>query len=194
MERYFFRDNPELFKFEKIMQQVPGFDKKKESYDYNDRDNYERTETTVRIIEFDIPEAIENEYEELNLKEFFLNEEHKKNFISIYLGPKGKRMRLSSRYAAAVYFLSAHGDLWDMCQNKVAEFGIFFKEMKLGGLDLEGYILFQAAKSVYYGYQYIQEDELKDSELVYPDMLRTIANGFHILREGNHIMREAVRV
>lgn len=193
MGRFFFRGNAHLFKYEKIMQQVPLFDTKKENEKIYDFDNDDNGDITFRIIDIETPEGIKEEYENFRMKEFFLNENHKKTFARIYRGPKGKRMKVSSRYAAAIYFLSADENLWNMCMNKVAEFGIFFREMKLKGIDLNGYILLQAAKSVYYGYSFIHEDELADMEIVDKDMLRVIANGFHVLREGNFIMREAIR-
>jgi len=196
MARYFFGDDPNMLYYERLMQQVPGFDKKRETGCEVDKERIDFDEINrinVRIVNYEIPECFRVENAFTDYKHFFLNKAHKKSFTELYLGPKGRRMRKSSRYAAAVYFLSADDDLWELCKNKVGECGIFFKEMKPRGLDLNGFILYMAAKSVYYGKALIDKDELEDSELIGKDMRRIISNGLYVLELGNEIMREAVR-
>lgn len=191
VERFFFRDEPEHLYYEKFMQVIPGFEKKlrKEINPlmFNEGNG---VGMSISIIGIDSSEHIDKKYD---IKHFFLSKSHKERFTDIYRGTKHRRMKLSNRYMAAIYFLSANKTLWKLCESKVGECGIFFKEMKLRGLDLTGYILFMAAKSVYYCQAYIDREELEDTELVDADMQRVIANGLYLLEHGSKVIREVTK-
>jgi len=63
-------------------------------------------------------------------------------------------------YAAAVFFLSADNGFWERAKRHVADTGIYFDRIRLGGVTLEQYILFHAAKDVYNGTKHIRLSEL----------------------------------
>jgi len=182
MARYFFGDDPELFYYERLMQKVPGFDNERTSEKQRDGDSDMRK---VRAL---IYETIKRNNRMNNDSEFFLNEEHQERFENEYFGPKYRRMRRSNKYLATIYLLTADECLWNSCCNKVGQYGIFFKEMKLRSLSPEGYVLYMAAKSIYYTQAFIEEDELIDKELVSQELLNVITNGWKLRIHGFELL------
>lgn len=66
----------------------------------------------------------------------------------------------------------------------VADTRIYFDRVRLGGVTLAEYILFHAAKDVYYGTKHISLSELADRELVADELLRLIVNALVIEKCG----------
>jgi hypothetical protein len=83
--------------------------------------------------------------------------------------------------------LSADEGLWERAHRHVPDTGIYFDRIRLGGVTLEQYILFHAAKDVYNGTKHIRLSELADRELVADGMLRIIVNAFVIEKCGVEI-------
>lgn len=77
-------------------------------------------------------------------------------------------MMQTANYAAAVFILSADENLWERVKGNVLERGIYFDRIRIGGVTLEQYILFHAAKDVYNGTKHIRLSELTDRDLI-PD-------------------------
>lgn len=187
MSKYFFSDNPQMFQYEKLMQQVPGFDRNKFS------DEYEDDEVCLNRLTISLPGKMKTKYLTNSKERFFINKEHKERFEKIYRGSRWRRMRNSAKYLAAIYLLSAHEWLWECCNNKVGQYGIYFNEMMLRGLDLTGYILLVAAKSVYYTRSLIEEEELIDKELFSEVMISVIANGWKLRVYGYELAERKLR-
>ena len=62
----------------------------------------------------------------------------------------------------------------------------------LGGVTLEQYILFHAAKDVYNGTKHIRLSELTDRDLIPDEILRLIVNAFVIEKCGVEIVKQEV--
>ena len=98
----------------------------------------------------------------------------------------------NSGYAAAVFLLSADEILWEKVRKNVLDTGIYFDRVRLGGVTLEQYILFHAAKDVYSGTKHIRLSELTDRELIPDEILRLIVNAFVIEKCGVEIVKQEV--
>ena len=191
---YFLRENPELFFYEKFMQVVPGFGKKKDDARKIVR-NYHKladSDTGMMAVKIEIPNTLRKF--EIDLDDFFLDIKHKKRFEEVLRSPKGARMIRSRQYISAIYFLTADEVLWKLSENQVGQYGIFFWNMKLKGIDLNGYIFLMAAKSVHSGVPLIDEDEIADAEIVTPEILKVIVNGWYLRAEGISLIEDIVEV
>ena len=62
------------------------------------------------------------------------------------MGKRAKALQHTPNYAAAVFLLSADEELWNRVNKNVLDTGIYFDRIRLGGVTLEQYILFHAAK------------------------------------------------
>ena len=67
-----------------------------------------------------------------------------------------------------------------------------FLGLGLGGVTLEQYILFHAAKDVYNGTKHIRLSELTDRDLIPDEILRLIVNAFVIEKCGVEIVKQEV--
>lgn len=139
-----------------------------------------------------VEKRIQEVFSQTDKELIFLNEKHRKDFYSLLIGKRGKILLCTSGYAAAVFLLSADEILWEKVYKNVQDTGIYFDRIKLGGVTLEQYILFHAAKDVYYGTKHIRLSELTDRELIPGEILRVIVNAFVIEKCGVDIVKQEV--
>lgn len=120
----------------------------------------------------------------------FRDMKHRKDFYSLLMGNKEKSLCHTAGYAAAVFLLSADEMLWEKVDKNVLDTGIYFERIRLGGVTLEQYILFHAAKDVYIGTKHIRLSELTDRELIPDEIFRLIVNAFVIEKCGVEIVEQ----
>ena len=89
---------------------------------------------------------------------------------------------------AAVYLLSADAFLWGRAFPAVGPDIIRFHEIRIHGVDLDGYVLFHTAKDLYKGTCHISLSELTDPELVSEDAFRLVVSSFLIRRYGTGVL------
>lgn len=87
-------------------------------------------------------------------------------------------------WCAAVYLLTADPFLWGRADAAIRPDGIAFPQIHIHGVDLDGYVLFHAAKDLYQGTKHISLGELTDPELVSDAAFRMLIGGFLIRRYG----------
>lgn len=92
--------------------------------------------------------------------------------------------------AAAVFLLSADPFLWDRAKPYITENGIRHGEIRVHGIEPEGYALFCGAKEMCGGLPRLSLSELGDPELVGDGLLRVLLNGILISRHGIRILAE----
>ena len=110
------------------------------------------------------------------------------------MGKRAKALQHAPGYAAAVFLLSADEELWDRVSKNVLDTGIYFDRIRLGGVMLEQYILFHAAKDVYNGTKHIRLSELTDRDLIPDEILRLIVNAFVIVEWKLESRRYGMRI
>lgn len=117
-------------------------------------------------------------------------------------GHRGRFDRLWERYdhaadedamCAAVYLLSADPFLWGKSFPAVDADLIRFHDIRIHGVDLNGYVLFHTAKDLYKGTCHISLSELIDPELVSEDTFRLVISAFLIRRYGPGVLAIAER-
>lgn len=86
--------------------------------------------------------------------------------------------------------MSADEELWEKVCKNILDTWIYFDRVRLGGVTLEQYILFHAAKDVYNGTKHIRLSKLTDRDLIPDEILRLIVNAFVIEKCGVEINQE----
>lgn len=127
---------------------------------------------------------IEEIFCEAGQKLIFSSPAHKEKYLLLKRGKRADIFCSHPNYAAAVFLLSAEDGLWERAKQHVTDTGIYFDRIRLGGVTLEQYILFHAAKDVHNGTKHIRLSELADRELVADSLLRLIVNAFVIQKCG----------
>lgn len=191
---------PELRALEKQMQKPPGYRPRGHGIcaigemDWKSRENYfEIVDYIIECMQMEhLKKRIEEIFVETNKEMIFRNGKHRNDFYSLFLGGRAASLCHLPNYAAAVFLLCADEQLWEIVRKDVLDTGIYFEQVKLGGVKLEQYILFHAAKDVYSGTKHIRLSELTDRELISNEILKLIVNAFVIEKCGVGIVRQEV--
>ena len=153
--------------------------------------NFEQAaELRDKMIE--LKKSLDEIFCEVDKELIFRNPKHRNDFYSLLMGKRTKTLQYAPGYAAAVFLLSADEILWEKVRKNVLDTGIYFDRVRLGGVTLEQYILFHAAKDVYSGTKHIRLSELTDRELIPDEILRLIVNAFVIEKCGGDIEKQEV--
>ena len=96
---------------------------------------------------------------------------------------------VSNRWLAAVYLLSAHGQLWQQALAAVTPGQIDFSNVKLSDTNVQEYVLYRSAKGIYSGTLGATSEELADPELVGDDTLLLILCAVLVARYGPEVMK-----
>ena len=188
-----FCSSPQLCILERQMQQPPGYRPRgggicvMNEAEWRSRGNY--SEIVDCVISRMQMEHLRKRIQEIfrETETVFHDKRHRKRFGSLTAGKRSGNFYSHPNYAAAVFLLSADEGLWERAHRHVPDTGIYFERIRLGGVTLEQYILFHAAKDVYNGTKHIRLSELADRELVADGMLRLIVNAFVIEKCGVEI-------
>lgn len=114
----------------------------------------------------------------------FRNAEHCRRFQGLRRSGLFPLLNLSEAYAAAVFLLTSDTFLWKQSKNYIDQSSIHFKDIRIHGVDLDGYAIFHTAKDLYHGTDHIAISELSDPELINDRLLRLIINAFLVRRHG----------
>lgn len=196
-----FCTSPHLCVLERQMQQPPGYRPRGHGIHIMDegmwksRGNYtEIVDCVVSRVQMEhLKKRIQEIFSKAKAEMIFKDAKHREVFFSLLMSKRKRGLRQDSGYAAAVYLLSADEMLWEKVQKNVQDTGIYFDRIRLGRVTLEQYILFHAAKDVYFGTKHIRLSELMDRELVADEMLRLIVNAFVIEKCGVAIVEQEVQ-
>ena len=120
---------------------------------------------------------------------FFRNAEHRRRFQSVQKSGLFPLLSLSEAYATAVFLLTSDAFLWKQSKDCIDQSSIRFKDIRIHGVDLDGYAIFHTAKDLYQGTDHIALSELSDPELINDKLLRLIINAFLIRRHGITVIR-----
>lgn len=111
---------------------------------------------------------------------------HRSRFERIWEGHE--RTADEDAMCAAVYLLTADRFLWSRSVAAILPDIIQFSEIRIHGVDLDGYVLFHTAKDLYKGTNHISLSELVDPELVSEDTFRLVVTAFLIRRYGPEVL------
>ena len=168
--------SPGLRVLERQMQQPPGYRPRGygiciiEEMDWKSRGNYsEIVDCVISRMQLEhLKKRVEEIFAEADKELIFRSMKHRNDFYSLLMGKRAKALQHTPNT------------------------GIYFDRIRLGGVTLEQYILFHAAKDVYNGTKHIRLSELTDRDLIPDEILRLIVNAFVIEKCGVEIVKQEV--
>lgn len=116
--------------------------------------------------------------------EIFLNYNHKERFYSalneydIYIDD------ISPRHIAVVFLLTSDEILWNLTEHTVRSNEFDFGKTHLREISTEGYALYQMAKTIWTGKEYIKINEIADADLIDDTAFKVIINSALIVKYG----------
>jgi hypothetical protein len=121
--------------------------------------------------------------------EIFLNPIHRSRFHTVC---KLQNVSLENRnqiYLATLFLLTADNKLWCAAKEHIYFDSVDFKSMHLNGINTDGYALYQTARTIFTGREYIKMDEIADETLIGNDIFKTIINATLIAKYGAEMLR-----
>lgn len=195
----FLSNNPNLYALERQMKQPPGYRPRGHGLylpgiDLKGRGNYvEIVDCVVSRMQLEqLNERIAEIYLADDNVKLFRDDRHRRIFGTMLMTKYKGTLFECPKYSAAVFLLTADEKLWNVVRENVMDTGIYFDRVKLGRVTLEEYILFHAAKDVYYGTKHIRLSELADRELIADEILKLIVNALVIEKCGVEIVKREV--
>jgi hypothetical protein len=116
--------------------------------------------------------------------EIFLNHSHKKRFYQVFHKQDIDIHDMSPRYIAILFLLTVDENLWRNSETilKINKFDI--KQICLKEIDTEAYAIYQTARTISTGKEFIKISELADKELINDMTFKAIINSALINRYG----------
>ena len=91
---------------------------------------------------------------------WFLTPDHKQRFMTIC------KPHTSKKVCAIIYLLSADEDLWNRALGHIHPGEVNLIDIPLRGISIDGYALYQTARTIATGKEYIHINEIADEQLI----------------------------
>ncbi|MGB4660131.1 MAG: hypothetical protein WBI07_13200 [Mobilitalea sp.] len=152
----------------------------------------------------DYGKMIENYYEDngsLRLKrrlddlirtydgEIFLNPIHHSRFFTVC---RLQNVSIEDRdqvYLAVLFLLTTDNKLWCAAKEHIYLDSFDFKKMHLKGINTDGYAIYQTARTIYTGIEYIKQDEIADRTLIDEQTFKIIINALLLSKYGTALFQ-----
>lgn len=118
--------------------------------------------------------------------EVFLGLRHKERFYNSLLDQSLDINDLSPRDIAILFF-TADERIWKLSEETISKDGFDFTKICLRNVSTEGYALYQTAKTISSGKEYIKISEIVDDDLIEDTAFKAIINASLIARYGADI-------
>ena len=119
--------------------------------------------------------------------EIFINANHKERFYNELHKQDIDINDIPPRYIATLFLLTADEILWKLSDHSVKLNRFDFTQMHLRHISTEGYALYQTAKTISTGKEYISINEIADEDLINGITFKAIINSVLITRYGADI-------
>jgi len=118
--------------------------------------------------------------------DWFLTPAHKQRFMTIC------KPYISKKVCAIIYLLSADEDLWNRALVHIHPGEVSLMDIPLRGISTDGYALYQTARTIAIGKEYIHINEIADEQLIGNFAFRAIIHGILIAKNGGHIVQNNI--
>lgn len=116
--------------------------------------------------------------------ELFSNHKHKERFYHLHHNQEIDIADRSPSYLAVIFLLTSDEFLWNLSEHAICLDGFDFSHMNLKQISTEGYALYQTAKTISTGKEYIKISEIADEDLINDTAFKIIINALLIAKYG----------
>ncbi|PYG89380.1 hypothetical protein LY28_00599 [Ruminiclostridium sufflavum DSM 19573] len=116
--------------------------------------------------------------------EVFINLNHRFRFCKVCRIQNISIENRNPAYLAVLFLLTADDRLWDSAKGHIYLDCFDFKRMNLNLIDTDGYALYQTARTILFGKEYISMSEIADEALIRADIFKAIINAILISKFG----------
>ena len=121
--------------------------------------------------------------------ELFLDPIHESRFNTVCRLQNEPIERRATTYLATLFLLTADDKLWYAAKDNVYIDNFDFKRMNLNGINTDGYALYQMAKTLQRGQEYIKLNEISDKHLIGDRAFKAIIHSVLITKYGAAVLQ-----
>ena len=119
---------------------------------------------------------------------WFISEAHEVRFENVCEMLKIYKMDRNPRYLATLFLLTADGRLCSLAKEYIYPNYFEFMHIRLSGMTTNSYALYQVAKTIYTGKEYIKLNEIADGHLIDHQTFMAIIHAILIVKYGGEIL------
>lgn len=116
--------------------------------------------------------------------DIFINLNHRFRFCKVCRIQNISIENRNPAYLAVLFLLTADDRLWDLAKGNIYLDCFDFNRMYLNGINTDGYALYQTARTILLGKEYIKMNEIADEDLIGEDIFKAIINAILISKYG----------
>ncbi|MHB8063116.1 MAG: hypothetical protein ACYDG2_10865 [Ruminiclostridium sp.] len=116
--------------------------------------------------------------------EVFINLNHRFRFYKVCRIQNVSIENRNPIYLAVLFLLTPDDRLWDLAKGHIYLDCFDFKRMNLSGIGTDGYALYQTARTILFGKEYIRMNEIADEYLIGENTFKAIINAILISKYG----------
>ncbi|WP_312048292.1 hypothetical protein [Anaerotignum sp.] len=120
--------------------------------------------------------------------DWFISEAHEIRFENICGSLRVHNKGSNPRYLATLFLLTADGRLCSLAKEHIYSNRFEFKNIRLSGMTTNSYALYQVAKTIYTGKEYIKLNEIADKHLIDHQTFMAIIHAILIVKYGGEIL------
>ena len=120
---------------------------------------------------------------------FFLNPIHESRFKTVCRIQGEPIESRETTYLASLFLLTADDKLWCAAKEHVYLDSFDFEKMHLNGINTDGYALYQMAKTLQRGQEYIKLNEISDKHLIGNRAFKVIIHSVMITKYGAAVLQ-----
>ncbi len=121
--------------------------------------------------------------------DFFISQSHRGRFGFVCRLQEIPVENRSPIHLAVLFLLSADDKLWSAAKDHVYADSFDFKKMNLGGINTDGYAIYQMTKTIYTAKEYIRLDEIADKFLIGDQAFKAIIHSILIAKYGAPVLQ-----
>lgn len=116
--------------------------------------------------------------------EIFLNPIHRSRLYTVCRLQDIPIEDRNPAYLAILFLLTANSKLWCAAKDYIYLDSFDFKKMHLNGINTDGYAIYQTARTINTGREYIKQDEIADKTLIDEQTFKMIINAMLFSKYG----------
>lgn len=120
--------------------------------------------------------------------DFFCDSSHRQRFENIIKIKNRVVKKIDYQFLATLFLLTADHELWEWSATHIYLTKVDFKSIHLKGIDINRYAVYQTAKTISTGKEYIKLNEIADESLIDEKTFQAIIHAILLAKYGQDIL------
>lgn len=137
--------------------------------------------------EYNLQKRLSKLVSEFN-SDFFCDSSHRQRFENIINIKNRVVKKIDNQFLATLFLLTANHELWEWSSPHMYLTKVDFKSIHLKGIDTNRYAIYQTAKTISTGKEFIKLNEIADESLIDKKTFRVIIHAILVAKYGGEVL------